>query len=187
MVTRATSPARKVAAPVSYVALLRGVNVGGKGRVPMQELRELFESFGFENVRTHIQSGNVIFRSSAMPSTSVLESALFDRFHIASPVVVRTSSELSKVIRNDPFGDVDRSYLHVGFMAQAITDAEVASLELDRFAPERIAAAGTEVYFCLPGGMGNSKLAGYLNRKIGGSMTVRNWNTVTTLAELAAS
>jgi uncharacterized protein (DUF1697 family) len=187
MVARTASSASKDAAPASYVALLRGINVGGRGRVPMQELRELFESFGFENVRTHIQSGNVVFRASAMPSTSILESALSDRFHIRSPVVVRTSSELSKVIRNDPFGDVDRAYLHVGFMAHAISDAEVAALDVERFVPEQIAVAGTEVYFCLPGGMGNSKLAAYLNRRVGDSMTVRNWKTVTTLAELAAS
>jgi uncharacterized protein (DUF1697 family) len=187
MVEHAKSPARRRGAPSSWVALLRGVNVGGKGRVPMQELRELFESLDFEDVRTLIQSGNVIFRSSSAPSASILEAAIAERFQVASPVVLRTSSQLAEIIRNEPFGDVDHAHLHVGFMVEAISEEAVAALDVDRFAPERIAAAGTEMYFSLPEGMGNSKLASYVSRRLGPSMTVRNWNTVTTLAELAAA
>jgi uncharacterized protein (DUF1697 family) len=173
--------------PSVYVALLRGVNVGGSGRVPMKELRELFESLGFEDVRTLIQSGNVIFRAAVKPSPSMLEAAVAERFQITSPVVLRTSSELAEILQNDPFGDADRASLHVGFMVAPLTPTELARLDVERFAPERIAASRSELYFHLPGGMGNSKLASYVNRRLGGSMTIRNWNTVTTLAELSAA
>jgi uncharacterized protein (DUF1697 family) len=187
VVTPVGSVARRRAAPLRYVALLRGVNVGGKGRVPMKELRELFESFGFEDVRTHIQSGNVIFRAAPKPSPTTLEKAIAERFRVTSPVVLRTSSELAEIIGKDPFGDADRALLHVGFMVAAVPHAELAELDLDRFAPERIAALGSEMYFHLPQGMGNSKLASYVSRRLGASMTIRNWNTVTTLAELSAT
>jgi uncharacterized protein (DUF1697 family) len=180
-------PAPRGGAPSSWVALLRGVNVGGKGRVSMQELRELFESLGFEDVRTLIQSGNVIFRSASTPSAGILEDAIAERFQVTSPVVLRTSPQLAEIIRSHPFSDVDRAHLHVGFMVEAISEEAVAAFDVDRFAPERIAASGTEMYFCLPGGMGSSKLASYVSRRLGGSTTVRNWNTVTTLATLAAA
>jgi uncharacterized protein (DUF1697 family) len=169
------------------VALLRGVNVGGKSRVPMKELRELFESLGLEDVRTLIQSGNVIFRASSKPSASMLEAAIAERFSVTSPVVLRTSSELAKIVRYDPFAGADRAFLHVGFMVRPVAPAESAALDVERFAPERIVASGTEMYFHLPGGMGNSKLASYVSRRLGDSMTIRNWNTVTTLAELSAA
>jgi uncharacterized protein (DUF1697 family) len=153
----------------------------------MQELRELFESLGFEDVRTLIQSGNVIFRSASPPSTDTLEAAISERFHVAAPVVLRTPVQLAEIIEHDPFGDADRAHLHVGFMVEAISAAAMDALDLARFAPERVAASGTELYFCLPAGMGNSKLASYVARKVTGVMTVRNWNTVATLAELAAT
>jgi uncharacterized protein (DUF1697 family) len=184
--TPAGAVARHRSARSVYVALLRGVNVGGSGRVPMKELRELFELLGFEDVRTLIQSGNVIFRAAKMPSPSTLQAAIAERFQITSPVVLRTSSELVKIIRNDPFGDADQAFLHVGFMVAPVPAPELAALDVERFAPEQIVASGTEVYFHLPRGIGNSKLASYVNRRLGGSMTIRNWNTVTTLAELSA-
>jgi uncharacterized protein (DUF1697 family) len=185
VVTPVGSVARRRSAPPSCVALLRGVNVGGKGRVAMKELRELFESLGFEDVRTLIQSGNVIFRAASKPSPSTLEKAIAERFQVTSPVVLRTSSELAKIVRDDPFADADRAFLHIGFMVGRVSPAELAALDVARFAPERIVASGTEIYFHLPRGMGNSKLAGYLSRRLGDSMTIRNWNTVTTLAELS--
>jgi uncharacterized protein (DUF1697 family) len=187
VVTPVGSVARRRPAQSSYVALLRGVNVGGKGRVPMKELRELFESLGLDDVRTLIQSGNVIFRAASKPSPRILEQAIAERFLVTSPVVLRTSSELAKIVRDDPFVDADRASLHVGFMVGRLAPTELASLDLARFAPEQIVASGTEIYFHLPGGMGNSKLASYLGRRLGDSMTVRNWNTVTTLAELSAA
>ena len=187
MLTRAGSAAKGHSASPGYVALLRGVNVGGSGRVPMKELRELFELLGYEDVRTLIQSGNVIFRAAEKPSPSTLQAAIAERFQVTSPVVLRTSSELVKIIRSDPFGDADRAFLHVGFMVAPVPAAELAALDVERFAPERIAASGSELYFRLPGGMGNSKLASYVNRRLGGSMTIRNWNTVTTLAEVSAA
>jgi uncharacterized protein (DUF1697 family) len=171
----------------SWVALLRGVNVGGHGRVPMPQLRELFESLGFEDVRTLIQSGNVIFRATSAPSAPALEAAVAERFQVTSPVVLRTSAQLAKVIDDDPFVGSERAHVHVGFMVRPVEHESIAALEVDQFAPERIAASGGEVYFLLPAGLGNSKLASYVARKLGNQMTVRNWNTVTKLVDLAST
>jgi uncharacterized protein (DUF1697 family) len=108
----------------------------------MRELRELFELLGFKDVRTLIQSGNVIFRAAQKPSPSKLQAAIAERFQVTSPVLLRTSSELAEIIRNDPFGDADRGFLHVGFMVAPVSAAELAALDVERFAPERIAAFG---------------------------------------------
>jgi uncharacterized protein (DUF1697 family) len=184
------TPARKAnrgSAATSYVALLRGVNVGGHGRVPMKELRDLFESIGLEDVRTLIQSGNVIFRADKKPAAITLQEAIAKRFQVTTPVVLRTSSEFAEIIRNVPFADADPAFLHVGFLVTALSAPELAALEVAQFAPERFAASGTEVYLYLPRGMGNSKLASFVTRKLDRSMTIRNWKTVNALAELSAA
>ena len=126
MVASAKSRPRRANSPSSYVALLRGINVGGKGKLSMRELRELFESLGFEDVRTVIQSGNVVFRATERPSSSSLEAAIAERFQITAAVVLRSSSEMAAAINNNPFGDVDSKYLHIGFMVQALSETDLS-------------------------------------------------------------
>jgi uncharacterized protein (DUF1697 family) len=170
-----------------YLALLRGVNVGGKARLAMSELRALYEAMGFEDVRTFIQSGNVVFSSNSAPVASELEAAVEKRFKIESPTIVRTAADLDRIIRNDPFPDADRKHVHVGFMAKELSEAALHGLDLERFEPERIAVVGSEIYFRLPLGMGQSKLASFVSRKLTVPLTIRNWNTVVALAALAAT
>jgi len=169
------------------VALLRGVNVGGKRKVPMSELRMLFESLGHSDVSTFIQSGNVLFTSRARVDPADLESAMADRFAMVIPVFLRTHHELEAVLGRNPFGHADASKLHVGFMAAKPPAAVVAGIDAASFHPDRLAIRDRELYLHLPIGMGRSKLPAYLDRQLKIPVTIRNWNTVTMLCELSGS
>lgn len=170
-----------------YVALLRGINVGGKRSVPMERLREVFSLHGLTDVRTHIQSGNVIFGSARKVSSPALEDALRQRFGMDIDVIVRTGADLRKVIAENPFPESDPKALHVGFMARPAPAASVKQLDLAPFAPETVVVRGPHVYFCLPDGMGRSRLPAYVDRKLKVPTTIRNWNTTVKLLELATS
>ncbi len=91
--------------PVTYIALLRGINVAGKNPVKMVVLKEIFEEVGFQNVRTYVQSGNVIFRATEASAdiSQILESALQKKLGLAIPVVVRTKIQMEAVLRGNPF------------------------------------------------------------------------------------
>jgi uncharacterized protein (DUF1697 family) len=176
-------------AVIAMVALLRGVNVGGRTSLAMAQLREIAESCGFERVRTYIQSGNVVF-ASAEPDTDavaeVLQAAIADQTSVSPDVMVRTREELATVVVENPFlarGD-DPGHLHVVFTNGPAQPA-LGSLDLDSYAPEEAAAVGRQLYLLLPGGMGRSKLAAALGRHEGTSGTARNWRTVTKLLALA--
>ena len=173
-------------APV-YVGLLCGVNVGGKNKMPMAELRGLFESLGFSDVRTFIQSGNVIFKSKQIPKSSFLEAAIVERFAISTHVVLRTSSEIGTVLKHNPFAIDEEARVYVGFMAQKPSAAIVDALDHERFGAERFAIVGAETYLYLPIGMGQSKLPSYLDRQLKIPTTVRNWSPVSKLIELTST
>jgi uncharacterized protein (DUF1697 family) len=168
----------------TVVALVRAVNVGGR-KVSMTELRELVESLGYADVRTYIQSGNLLFSAPRPPKPAVLESAIESRFGLPVDVMLRSGSALQRVLERDPFPDADRSKLHVGFMATKPSPAALAALDDDAFLPEQFVVEGTEVYLHLPDGMGRTKLPDYVLRRLDVPTTIRNWNTVTKLTELA--
>ena len=167
-----------------YLGLLRGVNVGGKHKLPMAELRALVEALGHTEVSTFIQSGNVIFTAARPVTPGSLETAIHDRLGIDTTVVLRTSSELERIVQANPFADRDPAVLHVGFLARRPAATTVSDLAVDRFDPEQCAIRGTECYLYLPNGMGRAKLPAYLDRRIEIPVTVRNWNTVTKLLAL---
>jgi uncharacterized protein (DUF1697 family) len=169
---------------MTNVALLRGVNVAGHGKIKMDELRQLFSRLEYTNVATYIQSGNVIFTSDAPVLAARLENAIRAEFGMDVTVVLRTSSELKKAVEANPFPQADASKLHVGFMAERLPAAVVQKLDLQRFAPEEAIIAGKEAYLHLPSGMGRAKLPEYLGRQLKVPITIRNWNTVTKLVGL---
>lgn len=169
------------------VGLLRGVNVGGKNKLSMAELRALLESLDHTNVSTFIQSGNILFTTAKPITEKSLESAITKQFGINPSVMLRTPQELRKIVKSNPFGGVDPAKLHVGFMAKKPAAAAVAKLDGERFLPDEFAIRGREIYFHLPNGMGRTKLPPYLDRQLEIPTTVRNWNTVNKLVELAGS
>lgn len=164
-----------------YVALLRAVNVSGTGKLPMQELAALCTGLGFANVRTYIQSGNVVFASpSAEPEVvSALEQALAAKMHKRIDVMVRTAPELRATLAANPFPAADPARVGVVFLtAPAPRDLRERTVIPG---PEEVRAAGREIFIHYPAGMGRSKLK--LPSAIVG--TTRNINTVARLAAMA--
>ena len=172
---------------MKHVALLRGINVGGKNMLPMKELCALFATAGCASVQSYIQSGNVIFEAPARGLGKLaarVGEAIEQRFGFAPPIVLRSARELAAVIEGVPFPDTP--HVHVGFLAEAPGKPQLAALEPGYGAPDRYVVRGREVYLHLPNGMGRSKLGtGYFDRRIG-TTTIRNWNTVVELARLSA-
>jgi uncharacterized protein (DUF1697 family) len=168
----------------TYVGLLRGVNVGGKNNLPMADLRALCASLGFRDVTTFIQSGNVVFKSEATPRPSHLEDAIKQHFDITTTVVLRTSNELEKILLANPFSAEEKAHLHVAFVALDHMHG-LPTLDGERYVPERFVIIGSEIYLYLPNGVARSKLPIYLDRQLRTRVTLRNWNTVEKLADLA--
>jgi uncharacterized protein (DUF1697 family) len=169
-----------------WVALLRGVNVGGRNAVPMAKLRTLFERTGCGSVSSYIQSGNVLFTYEAEARDALarrLEAAVEEAFGVSSPIVLRTFAELARTARSNPFG-ADTSKMHVAFLGGAPQDAQALhGLEV---APDRFELVGSDVFLLYPNGVHGSRLTGHaLERRLGVTATLRNWRTVTRLAELA--
>ncbi len=169
-----------------YVALLRGINLGARRRVAMADLRGWLAELGYTDVRTLLQSGNVVFtspRSMARVRTE-LESALEAGAGFRIDCVLRTVDELRAVVAADPLGAVvtDPSRYLVSFVDSSVTSPV---RDLGVFAPEQAFLGEREVYFWVPGGIQKSKILAAFPARQGEVATVRNWNTVTKLLKLA--
>jgi uncharacterized protein (DUF1697 family) len=173
----------------AWVALLRGVNLGARNKVPMAGLRSLMADIGAEDVKTYVQSGNVVFRSALARGQLVrrIEGEISARFGVDADVVLCTKAELARVVAGNPFadGEADPKRLHVTFLAAAPERGRVAELKGEQFEPDRFHVTRAAVYLHTPDGYGRTKLSNaYFERKLGVRATTRNWRTVTTLAEL---
>jgi uncharacterized protein (DUF1697 family) len=170
---------------VTWIALLRAVNVGGRNRVPMAELRRVFEDAGGESVRTYIQSGNVVFEHGA-PDAATLEAAVADAFGVQSAIVLRTARQLRRLVGAHPFG-ADTSNSVVAFLAEKPGRAVVRGLSTLDIAPDRFEVVGPDVVLHYPNGYAGARLtAALLEKHLGVAATARNWRTVSRLAELSA-
>jgi uncharacterized protein (DUF1697 family) len=177
-----------VAARHIYVVLLRAVNVGGRGAVPMARLRGALADHGYDDVKTYLQSGNVVLGSTQSATTVGRDVATFinGEFGLTVGVVVRTGREMAAVVERNPFlPSKDLASLHVVFLPAAPAPSALTKVDAARFVPEEFAAVGREVYLHLPGGMGRSKLATTLTRALPDG-TARNWRTVIELHRLSS-
>ncbi len=157
----------------------------------MADLRELLEGHGYENVRTHLQSGNVVLSSPLSPRQleRALERQLAERFGFDISVIVRTRAELAKVVERNPLGKVatDGSRHLVSFLSRRLPAAVARELEAADIAPERVAISGREIYAWYANGIQRSPLGKLLDdSRLGVVSTARNWNTVVKLLELAS-
>jgi uncharacterized protein (DUF1697 family) len=171
------------------VAFLRGINLGANRRVSMGDLRELLERHGYEDVRTHLQSGNVVVSStiSGARLERALERQLADGLGIEVEVLVRSRKQLADVVARDPLGKVAKNpsrYL-VSFLRSKPPAKVVRELATADVSPEQFVIEGREVYAWHPGGVQRSKVNKLLAQRLGVTATARNWNTVTKLLELA--
>jgi uncharacterized protein (DUF1697 family) len=172
-----------------YVALLRGVNLASKRRVAMGDLRALLEGHGHEAVRTQGQSGNVLLASDLAPRKlqAALEKQIEEGLGLPVDVIVRTRDELAAVVEANPLVDVvtEGKWLQVTFLDKPVARAVARELEAADLAPERVAVRGREIYAWHANGLQKSPLAKLLtDRRLGGTGTSRNWNTVVKLLEL---
>lgn len=174
------------------ISLLRGVNVGGHHKVKMDDLRTLYESLGFEDVQTYINSGNILFRTGARDTVRLrkrIEDAIESACGFRPNVVLRTPAELRSVIARNPFAarpDMDGSKLAIHFLAgepSAAARRQAAAIDC---APEELHIGGCELFVYYTNGMARPKLRLPLVEKTLRTLgTSRNWNTVRKLLELA--
>ena len=176
----------------TYVALLRGVNLGARNKVSMADLRTLIESLGAEDVQTYVQSGNVVFKSrvrSAAKLAGDIERQISGELGLEIRVVLRTDKQLARIVAGNPFAasQSEGTKLHVTFLAEAPKPSLTRALEPEAFEPDEFQVKGREVYLHTPKGYGRSKLSNaYFEKQLGVAGTTRNWNTVTKLAALAS-
>ena len=176
----------------TLIALVRGVNVGGRGRLPMAELRAALTDAGFDDVRTHLQSGNVVLDSTAARDATArrIERLIAERFGLDVTVIVRTPRELAKIAGSNPFLDEQQEHakLHVVFLAEKPSARAAAGLDPERSPPDVFVLRGRELYVHYPNGSGRSKLSlAYVERTLGVRGTARNWKTVLALNDLATA
>jgi uncharacterized protein (DUF1697 family) len=174
---------------VSWVALLRAVNVGGR-TVRMERLRTLFEALAFTDVATVIASGNVVFRARGQAAALErrIERALLDGLGFEVTTFLRTADELAATVGAAPFGTSEGRTLMVGFLKAAPQEDAVSRVLAFRTSNDELCIAGRELWWRRRGGNGDSKLgAGGLEKALGAPMTMRNITTVRRLAELSGA
>lgn len=175
----------------AHAALLRGINVGGKNKLLMRDLSALFVEAGCEEVRSYIQSGNVVFRANpdlARLVPDLIGEAIATRFDYQVPVLTRTARQLAAIVPSNPFlrAGAEPGKLHVGFLADLPEASDVDALDPQRSPPDEFAVVGREIYFHCPQGLAGTKLTtGYFESKLSTTMTVRNWRTVSRLHAMA--
>jgi uncharacterized protein (DUF1697 family) len=174
----------------TYIALFRGINVGGRSTLPMKELVIILEELGCQNVRTYIQSGNAVFESDASDASRLSKSISTEiekRRGFAPHILLLSLQELEKAVANNPFpeGKDDPRALHVGFLASAPGQPDLKKLESLRAEKERFQLVANIFYLHAPDGIGRSRLAASTERLLGVPMTDRNWRTVCKLLEMA--
>ncbi len=173
-----------------WVAMLRGINVGGRNTLAMADLRRLVGDLGHADVATYIQSGNVVFsshRNDREAMSDEISDAIKGHGGLSVSVVMRTSDEMAAIARRHPHdGQFDPKLLHVVFLAATPRPGAAAVLDPHRYAPDRWFVDGSEVYVTYPEGSARSKLTlDVFERQLGTSGTARNLNTVRKLVEFA--
>jgi uncharacterized protein (DUF1697 family) len=179
-------------ATTRYAALLRGINVGGSRKVPMADLRALVEGLGHEGVRTHLQSGQVVFTAAHGDEESLaaeLSAAIERHFGFGVDVIVRDHAYLKRIVEACPYpaDELEPKQLHVTYFSAPVTSERFAEIDPGAYQPEEFRLGDRALYLYAPNGLGRSKLAEHLARPRitkGVVATSRNWNTAVKLVEL---
>ncbi|MFH0935091.1 MAG: DUF1697 domain-containing protein [Pseudomonadota bacterium] len=173
---------------MTYIALFRGINVGGNNKLPMKELVTVLEGLGLKNIRTYIQSGNVVFDGKGEPAALAAKmGAAIKKSHGFEPkVLVLDAASLEQAIKANPFpeGEAEGNTLHFNFLETVPLKPDLAGIGKIAAPSERWQLKGDVFYLHAPEGIGRSKLALNMERLLGVPMTGRNWNTVSKLREL---
>ncbi len=174
------------AADPRHVALLRGINVGGKNKLPMRDLRRLFEAAGARNVRSYIQSGNVLFEASPAAASELLNQvrqSIEAEFGLRIPLVLRTVRELEQARAANPFPSAAPEKLIIMFLDQL--PGTGATLDFDRSPPDAVELLGRELFLHAPNGIARTRFTNaYLDKALGVTTTGRNLRTLNQILEL---
>ena len=175
-----------------WIALFRGINVGGKHVLPMKELGSLLDSLGCRNVRTYIQSGNAVFDSPERDRSRLarrIAKAIAAQHGFEPRILLVDVPELERVIAANPFVEAEGEpkSLHVGFLESEPKTPDLEALDRLRTGGERFQLVGQSFYLHTPDGFGISRLAAQAEKLLGVPMTARNWRTVQKIRELAAA
>jgi uncharacterized protein (DUF1697 family) len=175
------------------IALLRGINVGGRRKILMAELRELLTNIGFVDVKTYIQSGNIFFNLSQEMSdaeiSKAIEKLILDHYGFEVPAVVRSVVDIQNAIANNPFyegNEEDITHLHLTFLKEKPSAENLAKTETYNYEPDLFAIKDKDVFLSCHGKYHKSKLTNsFFEKKLKVSTTTRNWKTVLKLVELS--
>jgi len=178
---------------MKYISILRGINVSGQKNIKMVDLKSLYETLGFNDVVTYIQSGNVIFDTVVKNKAGLkksIEQAIEEKYNFHVPVEIRTIREIENIIKNCPFSLVDLAQdgtkVLVTFLSSQPSEIRISGILEYVRAPEKLIVIGKEVYLYCPNGYGKSKLSNtFLEQKLGVDATTRNWKSVHNLYELS--
>lgn len=175
----------------TWIALLRGINVGGHNKLPMQDLRDLLGDLGCADIKTYIQSGNAVFNSTKQPTTLATDicAGIEGQFGFAPGVQVFSLADYGSILDANPFPEAvsEPKTLHVSFLAEPAATADLVTLESLRSGGEEFRLAERAFYLHAPDGIGRSKLAAKVESSLGVPSTSRNWRSALKIAELAES
>ena len=173
------------------LSMLRGINVSGQKKVPMVQLKKLYEDLGFTSVRTYIQSGNVLFEAGEIEHRllpEMINTKIQEVFGFDVQIIIRTRAEMEQAIWKNPYvseQDADPGKLYVTFLAEEPTAENLEKIKAYNFDPEKFSIIGKEAYLYVPLGYGNAKLSNtFFENKLKVQATTRNWKSVNTLADL---
>jgi uncharacterized protein (DUF1697 family) len=175
----------------SFIALFRGINVGGTGILPMKHLVGILESLGLQQVRTYVQSGNAVFRSAEADPSRIsgrIRTEISNQFGFEPQVLLLEPAEIQKALQSNPFPEAESEpkTLHLSFLASEPEKPDLEAMERVRTGSERFSLKGRVFYLHAPDGIGRSKLAANIEKLLGVAATSRNWRTVTKIMELAS-
>ncbi|MFD2826601.1 DUF1697 domain-containing protein [Leeuwenhoekiella polynyae] len=172
-----------------YIGLLRGINVGGHRKVPMATLRQLMSDLNFKEVKTYIQSGNIIFLSDEKHTETqlakIISNAILEEFGFEVPVVVKTADAIKKAVEVNPFSAEPIENLHLTFLSEIPKPEDVAALDQNSFAPDQFIISTSYAYLTIPGKYHKTKISNaFFEKKLNLTATTRNWKTALKLIEL---
>jgi len=177
----------------TFVSLLRGINVGGQKKIPMETLRRVYKTLGYARVRTYVQSGNVVFDSAGIAASELvkgIEEQIVKTCGFTVPVFIRQPLELHAILTGNPYlinGSMDPAALHVTFLYQPPSKEEWEYLCAPSDIADEFTLGEAVIYLHCPNGYGKTKLSNiFFERRLGTPVTTRNWNTVNALYKIAS-
>lgn len=178
----------------NFISILRGINVSGHKKILMAELKALYENLKFREVKTYIQSGNIVFKSDSklfnIQLAKKIEKEIFAKYNFEVPVIIRTKEELKNIIDQNPFikeKNIDLKKLHVTFLSETPAKNKIEQIKEVNFSLDKFIIKEKEIYLHIPNSYGETKLSNkFFENKLKVTATTRNWNTVNKIFELAS-